>query len=265
MVVEMQQGSSYVPVILTGGRKPNYIEIEGIGWVHQSKIFMGGKKITKDPPRYELKKGEKGFWEMDTSRKIHKTKNQKTESKYIENTLEYSPKGRIKKNQIIKGEKWIYSIRGKTYIEAKILQKQVLEYSGKKENKKYHHAVYYYPVNKSIIIKEIGGRGGFIVLIQIGKHAKKSNQFYDDLKLAYSLAGGSFEPNKGAIPIRSVKKMYDNVIEKTPTKEWINELFYTREKNWQNMSLIVGRDVKGEYKGYEYLGRIYTTIRMYKE
>ena len=62
--VEMIQGGSYVPVILTGGRKPNYIEVKGIGWVHQSRIFMGGSKKHKTAKKYKLKKGEKGFWEI---------------------------------------------------------------------------------------------------------------------------------------------------------------------------------------------------------
>lgn len=60
----MLYGSSYVPVILTGNRKLNYIEVQGYGWIHQSKIFLLGGKPKPTPKRYELKAGEKGFWEI---------------------------------------------------------------------------------------------------------------------------------------------------------------------------------------------------------
>lgn len=94
---------------------------------------------------------------------------------YIEmETLEYTPSNRVKKHQIINGESWRYSIRAGSYPEAKLLQRQVIEYSGKREEKKYKHAVYHYTVDKSIIVKEKGGKGGFVVFIQIGELADDS-------------------------------------------------------------------------------------------
>ena len=62
--VEMLRGSSYRMVILTGKRKPNYMEVKDVGWVHQSKIFFPGGKLQKKKKRYELKSNEKGFWEI---------------------------------------------------------------------------------------------------------------------------------------------------------------------------------------------------------
>jgi len=88
----------------------------------------------------------------------------------------------------------------------------------------------------------------------------KYNKFYSDLRLSYMLSGGKFEENTGAIPIRRVKKMYDKMVKKTPDKEWVDELFRVYHKNFDTISLIVGRPGEGEYKGFNYLGRIYTTI-----
>lgn len=61
--VEMQMRGSYRIVTLTGKMKRNYVEVEGKGWVHRSLIFFPGKAY-KQPKRYELKEGEKGFWEI---------------------------------------------------------------------------------------------------------------------------------------------------------------------------------------------------------
>jgi len=102
-----------------------------------------------------------------------------SKKEYIESPLEYHDSGRVKKYHTINGEKWRYSIRGRSLGEAKILQKQLLEYSGKKKEKVYHHAVYGWSVKNSIIVKETGGKGGFVVLFQIGEY---QDDFVEDFE-----------------------------------------------------------------------------------
>ena len=61
---KMLFNDGWIPITLTGNRKPWYIEVKGKGWIHQSLIDLGGSsKYVLQKKRYELKPNEKGFWE----------------------------------------------------------------------------------------------------------------------------------------------------------------------------------------------------------